>query len=503
LPSVHDFPIGWFSSAAFGTTEALPPAPFGVVVKYWNNNPPENGTAAVQGYLDTAAARNVSVMMELPHRWVSAVPPALEEIYAFAAAVCDHPALLGWYMADEPDNARSWIAPAALAKVAASVRSAEVAVPGCIGRRLPISAALATLEEPGNASKVRNYNGSVDTYMFDTYPCMCTPGWHSRPGPLFGGAAFASFPSQMRSVGSGVAPQFDRFWMVLQGSVIDTAADHNHSCTTAKCWSAGWRECAAVELRNQVYAAVLAGARGLMFYRLGMAGWDSPTANMDAPLNTSWVAGVLLPVLYELTPHLPALLKGPVWTVAAVKHPNLGGGGGGMRSEMRSATAVVREVVDEPAYLPHTNTTDAAVLARLYPCPAANAPPSCASLLVALRWNANVSGAASVRHRSKLSGAAAGPPAATAVVVGSTSTSSFNDAARSEGSAQLAVLFDLGHIAAEGMTAVRLDQQGAVGARLPVAWVCTGCMGPDRCCGRFADTLMAAGDVNVYQLLTP
>jgi hypothetical protein len=40
----------------------------------------------------------------------------------------------------------------------------------------------------------------------------------------------------------------------MQGSIVDSAADHGHYCNTTKCWSAGWRECIRPELRHQVYA---------------------------------------------------------------------------------------------------------------------------------------------------------------------------------------------------------------------------------------------------------
>ena len=48
------FPVGWFSSASMGTHESFPPAPFNVVVKYWNVNPPDNSTTDVVAYLEQA-----------------------------------------------------------------------------------------------------------------------------------------------------------------------------------------------------------------------------------------------------------------------------------------------------------------------------------------------------------------------------------------------------------------------------------------------------------------
>eukprot|EP01051_Picozoa_sp_SAG22_P004765 SAG22_NODE_264_length_13353_cov_34.575298_1_plen_978_part_00 len=306
-PPAAVFPMGWFSSAVMGTGESLPPAPFTTVVKYFNENPPENSTGAVRRYLDSASAAGVSVVLELPHRWVAARPkPALAPIRALVTAVCAHPALLGWYMVDEPDKQRSWVSPVALAAVAAAVRAAEAGSPGtggCAGRHLPISAAFATLQQPGNASKAGDYNRSVNTYMFDDYPCRCSPGWHSRPLPAFGGPDFARFPAAMRQVGGAIAPAFDSFWAVLQGSIIDSAYDHGHYCNATKCWSAGWRLCSAAELRYQVFAALLAGARGLLFYRLGI---------LHSPVDMDYVSRTMVPVLQDVAEQLPAVLAGPI-----------------------------------------------------------------------------------------------------------------------------------------------------------------------------------------------
>ena len=259
LPPRSVFPVGWFSSALMGTSESFPPAPFTVVVKYWNNNPPENGTDAVLRYLDQAQSRGVSVVLELPRRWVVATGcasgPCVAAIGGVVSSVCRHGALSGWYMADEPDKRRSWISPGTLTAVSAAVRAAEASA-GCTRR--PITATFATLQEPGNASAAQHYNRSVDVYMWDKYPCHnSVPGWHAVPYPPFGGDDFASFPSEMRAVGNSIAPQFRSFWFVMQGSIIASAEDHGHSCNATKCWSAGWRECYPSELRYHVWAGLL------------------------------------------------------------------------------------------------------------------------------------------------------------------------------------------------------------------------------------------------------
>ena len=164
----------------------------------------------------------------------------------------------------------------------------------------------------------------------------------------------AQFPAAMRKIQREVAPLFERFWMVLQGSVINSGADHGHNAS----WSAGWRECFASELRYQIYGALLAGADGLMFFRLGI---------LESPVNATWIAATLLPALTEVVPHLPAVRSGPAAAYVAV------------------------------------NTSSNVVCARLYRCPSARQgaltavamPPAlpatdCRFLLIALRWHSSL-----------------------------------------------------------------------------------------------------------------
>lgn len=89
-----------------------------------------------------------------------------------------------------------------------------------------------------------------------------------------------------------------------------------------------------------------------MFYRLGLLGWDLPGNAGRAALNRSWVDMTLLPVLDEVTPHLPSILRGAL-------------------------------VGDDGAPLPNTNVSETIVSARLYE----DKPRSKTKLLIALRWN--------------------------------------------------------------------------------------------------------------------
>ena len=144
-----------------------------------------------------------------------------------------------------------------------------------------------------------------------------------------------------------------------QGSIIVSAAEHGHYCNASKCWSAGWRECARTELRYQIWSSLLAGARGLMFYRLGIE---------DAPLNHSYVGAALLPALDEVAPHLAAIMAGKSGLVAL-------------------------------------NVSEAVAVASLY------RRPSGGLLLVALRWAQSGGGGPTLGVRMGLGRSAAGATA--------------------------------------------------------------------------------------------
>eukprot|EP01052_Picozoa_sp_SAG31_P006380 SAG31_NODE_293_length_18292_cov_8.779586_6_plen_487_part_00 len=405
--------------------------------RYWNNNPPENGTSAVLRYLAAAHARGVSVVLELPRRWVvgescGGGAPCLAKIHELVHAVSSHPAIGGWYMADEPDRPEVWIEPAALGAIARTVRAAESSA-AAHGRH-PIVAVFCRLQQPGNASHASNYNSSVDVYALDVYPCRCTPGWHSSPSPLFGGDAFSEFPAQIRDAGQLVAPQFHSFWMVLQGSLIDSAADHDHYCNSSKCWSAGWRECAPLEIRYQLYAAMLSGVRGLMFYRLGLRGWQQSQRNVDAPLNQTWVQGSLIPALAELAPRVSPILAGPV---------------AGLGINVSDTTVAARLYLCKPS---HDSKSKAPV--------AVPTRPDCRWLLIALRWSDD---------RGTLTEPSTVPRA---------------------------VRFEFTLLGAPGgsYVAVRVDERGMPQQRLAIQRSSSGSV------HSFVDTLMHPGSVNVYEI---
>ena len=47
-----------------------------------------------------------------------------------------------------------------------------------------------------------------------------------------------------------------------------------------------------------------------MFYRLVIGGWTDPAHSARAALNRTWLARSLLPVLDEVTPHIPSIERG-------------------------------------------------------------------------------------------------------------------------------------------------------------------------------------------------
>ena len=128
-PAVNVFPTGWFSSEGFhlDAVSSVLPQPFPLILNY---NGGHNSTGELQVYMSAMAIQGLSVIMEVPRRWL--VPHLeLDNISALAASLGPYAnsSLHGYYLADEPDNARSAIPVATLVEARATLRNYSLSVP--------------------------------------------------------------------------------------------------------------------------------------------------------------------------------------------------------------------------------------------------------------------------------------------------------------------------------------------------------------------------------------
>ena len=119
------FPTGWYSLDGISLA-SLPP--FGLVLNYYGG---KNTSAELDTYMHAMQQHNVSVIMEVPRRWL--MPDLmLPNISALATTVARHANLRGFYLADEPDKSRSAIPIATLVKARGALRAAAPHVPAFV-----------------------------------------------------------------------------------------------------------------------------------------------------------------------------------------------------------------------------------------------------------------------------------------------------------------------------------------------------------------------------------
>lgn len=259
LQAPKDFPIGWYdvlsrpgnvsTFAGQRMTAALPYDASGA-------NPAQ--------YLDAASASGIQVMLEIPRPIVRFVD--VINLRKFVATYKAHPALLGWFLADEPSINRSLgpLAPtSAIALYDALKREDPVH---------PVSIVFSSGEDP------TPYLPALDILMHDDYPAFA------------GKAEFQTLPYWLSQTGrmSRLAKNEHAFYSVIQGfGGTNEQPVFNRRLPTA------------AEERYMVYTALQAGADGLLFW----------TYYRSDP---SWSQNVLLPIVAELEPMRPALAAGQV-----------------------------------------------------------------------------------------------------------------------------------------------------------------------------------------------
>lgn len=111
------FPIGWYGLHTAADFDAVRPTGANVVLNYWNDvcyyYPPGEYTArgyaaSLKRFLPVAAARGFKVIVQLPmeefQRPGQFIPDSFIQRVVGDSVIRKHPALLGWYQADEPDQ---------------------------------------------------------------------------------------------------------------------------------------------------------------------------------------------------------------------------------------------------------------------------------------------------------------------------------------------------------------------------------------------------------------
>lgn len=259
------FPLGWYDR--LGKTDHLDEIAdegMNTVLPY------DNQSGKPGAYLDAAKKAGLRVIVEIPRTLVRARDAA--GIGAFVRRYNNHPALLAWYLADEPTST-----PTLGPLPASEAGPLYGAIKGNDER--PVAIAFSAGQDPAA------FRDAMDVVMYDDYPVRAEHDEFER---------FYAWTHRVLDRGR-IASEEDGFIPVLQAFGGPPEAP-----------VAGRRLPTEDEQRYMVYTSLQAGATGLLFWARYRA-------------DETWVREVLMPIVDELGPMLPALAAGALRTETSVR----------------------------------------------------------------------------------------------------------------------------------------------------------------------------------------
>jgi hypothetical protein len=236
-----------------------------------------------QRYLDAAARYGMHCLPFLRENSAITSPQREKQLRQLILRFKDHPGLGAWKGDDEPEWGKKPVEPL--------LRGREII------RELDPNHPVVLIQAPhGTVESLRRYNATADIIGIDIYPISYPPGIHSlvtnyhRDLGLVG-----DYTRLMQEVGEHNMP----VWMVLQISYSGVLKPGKTL-----------RMPTFSEERFMTYEAVIAGARGLLYFGGNNEGAMSP-ADKKLGWNWSFWNEVLKPVIQEIgskSPLYPALL---------------------------------------------------------------------------------------------------------------------------------------------------------------------------------------------------
>ena len=261
----------------------------------WGPGRLDEQLAAERAVLDAAAANGLQCWLylgdlpDLPPRAAGGQASTREQMLnRVAATFKDHPGLGAYKGVDEPRNpfrGEDWIRPAGLERALRRLKTLDPQHP------------LVIIQAPrSSVAQLAAYRAAFDITGADIFPIAYPPGEHS------------DLPNKDISVVGDVTRKMVRaaggkpVWMTLQIAWSGTV-------TSARKPNVVPRFPTLHELRFMAYQAIVAGARGLMFFGGHLTQVSRP-ADADAGWNWTFWEQVLRPLLQELssTAVAPALV---------------------------------------------------------------------------------------------------------------------------------------------------------------------------------------------------
>ena len=283
--SAEVFPLGWYDVITnTGNLAQMKADGMNVVVPYVRG---EVTNETVETYMDAAAANGMKVLLEIPRERIvwrfnysSTLEQARADLRTYVNRFQDHPALLAWYLYDEPNvstdpNVRRATNPVALQRAYDVIKTEDPQRQiATVYNRLPSS-------DPNQTEFDLAYLEPTDVVMFDYYPVDA--GYVEFQAPKW--TDFGAFVVRGTAIAADAPGK--EYWKVLQGygENAQGVPQFNKRLPTIN------------EERYMLYTSIVSKATGIFFWAYYRA-------------NRPWIDNVLKPILEEFSPLRPAIAAG-------------------------------------------------------------------------------------------------------------------------------------------------------------------------------------------------
>jgi len=287
-PSVGPFPVGWYDTLVNGNTSAFLLTSLGAnfSLAYWGGiTGPDD--IRITNYLDAAQATGLNVVMEIdPARIASQDVAGIREI---VSRFNDHPAVYGWYTADEP----YWVWGIPVHVLQTTYDTIK------LDSNKPVFIVFSTPGLERNAGV--EYRNTYDVMMIDDYPFRLTgepefTGLDDVPNRV------KNYPNNWKAAVQVAASQAQLaskpWWSVMEGWSQAVGETDKYRLPTFD------------EARFMNYWSLRTGAAGLLHFAYYRVNGGSP-AYPDAPYpfdGDQWLLDVWSPLAQEINILGPALM---------------------------------------------------------------------------------------------------------------------------------------------------------------------------------------------------
>ncbi|WP_306591714.1 discoidin domain-containing protein [Geothrix sp. 21YS21S-4] len=279
-----EFQVGWYDQIDYNSNspDEMVSVGAGISLMYIYNSTNEQ----VKAKLDQAAKYNLKIILELPRRWITAISngdtQAEENINNFVRQFDKHPALAGWYTADEPSEGDY----PGCKKAYELIKQSSVGFPYS---SKPVFIVFCFTDNLPNL-----FSDSYDIALIDNYPCnQGDPEFTlTYPGPYRN--VINAFSQKMKGIGKP-------WWAVLQGV---------GRVPSEPTWY--FRLPTFNEMRFMLYYAIDHGATGWLSWMFNACKESQASVDPFPGDGQRWADGVFSSLAEEISVISTALAVGPL-----------------------------------------------------------------------------------------------------------------------------------------------------------------------------------------------